>query len=168
MKQIINEFGKLDLPKTACAVFVLCATTAIALPAQTFTTLFSFDAATGGIPYAALVQATNGDLYGTTTEGGKIFRVTPRGAVTTLSTTSGIPYAGLTQATNGNFYGTTSYGVAGGTVFKMTPSGALTTLYTFGGPDGSSPYAGLVQATNGDLYGTTGQGGANGGALPSG
>ena len=43
MKRIINALGQLNWGKRAYAVFVLCATTAIALPAQTFTTLYSFD-----------------------------------------------------------------------------------------------------------------------------
>ncbi len=52
--------------KRAYAVFLLCATTAIALLAQTFTTLHSFDDTDGIFPFGGLVQATNGDLYGTT------------------------------------------------------------------------------------------------------
>ena len=35
--------GKVNWWKRAYAIFLLCAATAIALPAQTFTTLFSFD-----------------------------------------------------------------------------------------------------------------------------
>jgi uncharacterized repeat protein (TIGR03803 family) len=182
--------GKLKLGKRANAVLVLCAATAIALPAQTFTSLFSFDGTDGSVPWAALVQATNGDLYGTTAGGGNsdsacpsflapgcgtIFKITPSGTLTTVYTfcsqsacpDGANPEAALVQATNGDFYGTTVVGGAngGGTVFKITPSGTLTTLYSFcaqsGCADGGNPYAGLVQATNGDFYGTTELGGAN-------
>jgi uncharacterized repeat protein (TIGR03803 family) len=171
MKQIVNA-----------AVFVLWATTAIALPAQTFTTLFSFYETDGALPEAALVQATNGDFYGTTTAGGTygsgtVFQITPSGTLTTLYTFCSQgrcadgqePYAGLIQATNGDLYGTTGYGGANsfnaGTVFKITPSGKLTTLYSFCSQidctDGEYPLAALVQAANGDFYGTTSGGGAH-------
>jgi uncharacterized repeat protein (TIGR03803 family) len=146
--------------------------------AQTFTTLHSFDGTDGTNPYAGLVQATNGNLYGTTNAGGAnsvgtVFKITPKGTLTTLHSFDGTdgsyPYAGLVQATDGNFYGTTYIGGANGqgTVFKITPSGTLTTLYSFcsqGGfncTDGADPLAGLVLATNGDFYGTTQYGGAN-------
>src|ERR1017187_7598016 len=43
MKRIVNALGRLNWGNRACAVFVLCLTTAIALPAQTLTTLASFD-----------------------------------------------------------------------------------------------------------------------------
>ena len=70
-------------------VFALCAATAMALHAQTFTTLFSFDGTDGEYPAAALVQATNGDLYGTTEYGGAnangtVFKITPIGTLTVL------------------------------------------------------------------------------------
>jgi len=178
MKRIVNALGKLNYGKRAYAVFVLCATTAAALPAQTFTTLYSFCSqsacADGDSPLAGLVQATNGDLYGTTSQGGAncapngcgtIFKISPGGTLTTLHSFDGadgqLPEAGLIQATNGDLYGTTEFGGAynGGTVFKITPAGKLTTLYSFCSQslcaDGSMPVAGLVQATNGDLYGTT-------------
>jgi uncharacterized repeat protein (TIGR03803 family) len=132
-------------------------------------------------PFARLVQATNGDLYGTTEAGGAdgggtVFKITPSGALTPLysflsqgSTDGYSPYAGLVQATNGDLYGTTVHGGANGdygTVFKITPNGTLTTLYSFCAQpncvDGSQPFAALVQATNGDFYGTTPAGGANG------
>jgi uncharacterized repeat protein (TIGR03803 family) len=184
MRRTVNALGKLKWGKKAYAVFVLCATTAIPLPAQTFTTLHSFDGTDGQGPKAGLVQATNGNLYGTTEQGGAygggtVFKITPGGTLTTLysfcsqiNCTDGQSVeAGLVQATNGYLYGTTlqggANGTGGGTIFKITPSGTLTTLYSFcnqnGCTDGKYPYAGLVQAANGDLYGTTTGGGANGG-----
>jgi len=179
MKRIVNALDKLKL---TYAVFVLLATTSIALPAQTFTTLLSLDGADGDEPLAGLVQATNGDLYGTTEfagayNAGTVFQIAPSGALTTLysfCSQSGCtdgrgPLGGLVQDINGDFYGTTVGGGANGdygTVFKITPSGTLTTLYSFcsqsGCTDGANPEAGLVQATNGDLYGTTYDGGAQG------
>ena len=185
MTRIVNAFGKLNRGRRAYAVLVLCATTAVALPAQTFTTLFSFDNTHGATPEGSLVQATNGYLYGTTFGGGTfnygtVFKITPSGTLTTLygfagyPTDGAYPVAGLVQATNGDFYGTTwqggpnagGNGDGAGTIFKITPSGTLTTLYSFcsqsGCTDGEFPGAGLVQATNGALYGTTGLGGANG------
>jgi uncharacterized repeat protein (TIGR03803 family) len=120
MKRIINALGRLNWVKRACAVFALCLTTAIALPAQTLTTLASFNGTDGANPTAGLVQATNGDGYGTTSQGGAnacagysdcgtVFRITPSGTLTTLysfCSQSGCPdgydpYAGLVQATNG-------------------------------------------------------------------
>jgi uncharacterized repeat protein (TIGR03803 family) len=184
MKRIVNALGKLNWGKRAYAVFVLCATTAIALPAQTFTTLHSFNGTDGASPEAAPVQATNGSLYGTTpgggaNGGGTVFRITPSGTLTTLysfcsqsgCTDGSGPFPGLVQATNGDLYGTTNGGGANcapygcGTVFKITPSGTLATLYSFcyqsNCTDGADPDGALVQATNGNLYGTTTFGGAS-------
>jgi len=163
-------------------------------PTGTLTTLYNFCSQSlctdGEIPGAALIQAADGYLYGTTEDGGAgvyefpngggtVFKVTPDGKLTTLysfCSSGGVcpdgqgTYAALVQATDGDFYGTTGYGGANGnagTVFKITPSGALTTLYSFCAvgsypncTDGQWPYAGLVQATNGDFYGTTSSGGA--------
>jgi uncharacterized repeat protein (TIGR03803 family) len=152
-------------------------------PSGTLTTLHSFcsgQCTDGFYPEAGLIQATNGDLYGTTNQGifsdGAIFRITPGGTLTTVygfcsqsgCTDGRSPEAGLIQATDGSFYGTTGGGGANdyGSVFRITPSGTLTTLYSFcsqsGCVDGENPSAGLVQGTNGDFYGTTYGGGANG------
>src|ERR1022692_5071057 len=185
MKRTVNVLSKLNWGTRACAVLVLCATTAIALPAQiaTLTTIHRFCSQSGcpdgDAPYAGLVQATNGNLYGTTEVGGAhsqgtVFKVTPGGTLTTLysfcsqtnCTDGAEPFAGLVQAANGDFYGTTYSGGANvyyGTVFKITPGGTLTTLHSFNGEDAGGPVAGLVQAANGDLYGTTVNGGTNGG-----
>jgi uncharacterized repeat protein (TIGR03803 family) len=157
------------------------AATQATLDYSSFITLASFDGTDGSYPDAGLVQATNGDLYGTTLNGGAssvgtVFEITPSGTLTTLYSFCSqggcmdgeIPEAVLVQATNGDLYGTTYAGGANGygTVFRITPSGTLTTIHSFcsqsGCTDGEWPFAGLVQATNGDLYGTTYAGGANG------
>jgi len=182
MRRIVDVLGKPGRTKRAYSVFVLCAMAALDLSAQTFTTLFSLDVTDGAEPAAGLVQATNGDLYGTTFLGGAgtgscifgglgcgtILQIMPTGTLVALHSfcslsdcSDGVaPFGGLVQAANGDLYGTTTEGGAngGGTVFKITPSGTLTTLYSFA--RGSYPSAGLVQAANGDLYGTTSYGGA--------
>ena len=89
MERIVKALGKLSWGKRAYSVFLLCAMTTIALPAQTFTTLHAFEFADGADPIAGLVQATNGDLYGTTRTGGAnragtVFKITPSGTLTTL------------------------------------------------------------------------------------
>jgi uncharacterized repeat protein (TIGR03803 family) len=167
------------------ALFLFCSLAAIATPAQTFTTLADFDGTNGGGPgYMALIQGTDGNLYGTTHNGGPnpdcyidgcgtIFRISSEGTLTTVydfcpenpCADGTRPLAGLVQATNGSFYGTAYAGGANllGTVYRITSGGTLTTLQSFFGiTDGSYPEAGLVQAINGDFYGTTFEGGASG------
>src|SRR5580700_10312227 len=123
----------------AGGVFLLWALAAIALPAQTLTTLVNFDGSNGAGPDTmALVQGTDGNLYGTTTTGGAqdygtVFRITPSGTLPALYSfcaerdcaNGASPYEGLVLATDGNFYGTTTYGGANGwgTVFRITPEG---------------------------------------------
>ena len=139
----------------------------------TFTTLHLFNGSDGELPNP-LIQADDGNFYGTTFLGGSnhlgtIFKMTPDGTVTSLYSFTGNadaaePYAGLVQASNGFFYGTTSaYGQGGrGAVFAITAEGVLTVLHTFNpGSDGSRPHAGLLQASDGNLYGTTQSGGSN-------
>jgi uncharacterized repeat protein (TIGR03803 family) len=143
----------------------------------TFTTLQSFDGTDGRLSFAGLVQATDGNLYGTTYYGGtknsgNVFEITPSGTLTALyslcsksgCTDGEYTYAVPIQGTDGNFYGTTYLGGSKelGTVFKITPSGKQTTLHTFDGADGSQPLAGLVQGSNGNFYGTTNLGGSQG------
>jgi len=117
-----------------------CGTVFKITPSGTLTTLYNFcsqsNCTDGDSPNGALIQASDGNFYGTTT------------------------YGGANQAcTNGN--GDTGCG----TVFKITSSGALTTLYNFcpqsGCADGAEPGSGLIQGTDGNFYGTTIFGGAN-------
>lgn len=128
----------------------------------------------GAFPYAGLIQAKDGYLYGTTEAGGShfygtIFRMPPAGGLSTIySFTDGNsganPYARLVQGTNLNFYSTTSSGGTNGygTLFKMTTGLAVSTLYSFtGGNDGALPQTALTQGADGNFYGASYQGGAN-------
>ncbi|MGO9305606.1 MAG: choice-of-anchor tandem repeat GloVer-containing protein [Candidatus Korobacteraceae bacterium] len=147
-----------------------CGTIYKITPNGILTTMYNFcsqkNCTDGYAPWGALVLGTDGNFYGTTTNGGgynggTFFRITPTGTLTTLYAGSGSS-GGLIQASDGNFYGTDGGGTYGdGTVFRITPSGTLTTLHNFDGADGSGPEAGLVQATDGNLYGTTTYGGSN-------
>jgi uncharacterized repeat protein (TIGR03803 family) len=129
-------------------------------------TLYSFSGSNDGAnPVGALVQASDGFFYGTTS--GTIFRISSSGVFTNLYSFTGgndgaRPYAGLVQGTDGYLYGTTSAGGAQGygTVFRISTNGALTTLHSFtGSKDGAYPYSALLQGTDGSFYGTTFEGG---------
>jgi uncharacterized repeat protein (TIGR03803 family) len=125
-------------------------------------------------PQAALIQATDGNFYGTSSSGGDanagtVFQLTPAGALTRLysftgGADGGYPFAGLVQGADGNFYGTSSSGGAAGagTIFQITSSGSFTVLYSFtGGADGANPYAGLIPGADGNFYGTSSSGGSS-------
>ena len=148
------------------------------------TVVYSFCSQSGCVdgkgPTGPLLQASDGNFYGTTGGGGvncgnsgcgTVFEITPQGALTTLHSFNGTdgkaPRGGLAQGSDGNFYGVTNQGGTNclsfggcGTVFKVTPAGVLTTLYSFSGPDGDAPTAGLVQGDDANFYGTTNLGGA--------
>jgi len=83
----------------------------------------------------ALIQATDGDFYGTTetgaaNHGGTVFKINSNGTLTTIYTfcsrkdciDGSNPRTGLIQGADGNLYGTTGGGGANhwGTVFKIT------------------------------------------------
>ncbi|MGH7952461.1 MAG: choice-of-anchor tandem repeat GloVer-containing protein [Limisphaerales bacterium] len=139
-------------------------------PNGTLTTLVILDETNGAVPYGSLVQANDGNLYGTCGEGGlynkgTVFRMTTNGVLATLDnfdgTNGAYPACTLIQASDGDLYGTTTEGgdPGDGTVFKMTPDGALTTLVNFKATNGADSYGSLVQASDGDIYGTASEGG---------
>lgn len=171
---------------------LILAATAIASLAQerqpaansvNFTTLINFDSTDGGNPGGSLVQGTDGNLYGTTFDGGAnincfgtgcgtFFKVSPSGTLTSIynfcaqpnCTDGSLPSGAVVLGIDGNFYGITESGGANGygTAFKITPDGALTTLHDWCSPpdnaDGCYGYFQepntLVQARDGNFYGT--------------
>jgi len=161
----MSATGILDVQKTnwnrsirlapACALLVAFA--AAPLHAQHYQDLYDFLCTTGCMPYGALKQGANGNLYGTTPSGGAnnlgtVFMVSLAGAYTDLfdfDATTGAGGGGLTLATlDGNFYGTTT-----NTLFRFNPStNAFTILYTFGSTDGV-PQGPPVEAKDFNLYG---------------
>ena len=165
--------------KTACFTALFCAATAISSHAQAFTTLASFNNTNGSYSQAPLVQGFDGNLYGTTDNGGlkttgTIFKITLAGKLTlvhyfcsrTNCADGEVPESGLVPASNGDLYGITSSGGSGcsycGTVFRISSGGTLYTLHSFDGSDGLNPL-GLMQASNTDFYGTTSAGGSGSG-----
>jgi len=109
--------------------FVGCGTVFKITPAGKLTSLYNFAGGDGANPEAGLIQASDGNFYGTTDAGGA------------------------------NSFCNAGGAVGCGTVFKITPNGVLTTLHSFNGNDGANPLSALIQARDGRLYGTTFDGG---------
>lgn len=114
-----------------------CGTVFKMTPAGKLTTLHSFNLTDGANPIGGVVQASNGNFYGTTSAGGTNEAV------------------GCGQGAN----------TGCGTVFEITSQEIFSTLYNFCSQtscaDGMSPYGTLVQGADGNFYGTTYLGGAN-------
>jgi uncharacterized repeat protein (TIGR03803 family) len=108
-------------------------------PDGQFQSLFYFPSSSvGSYPYAAMIQGSDGNFYGTTylggnlstTQRGTIFQFTPAGNLTSLLQFTGTngavlganPQSPLVQGKDGNFYGTTVGGglYNKGTVFRLS------------------------------------------------
>src|ERR1017187_3621017 len=163
-------------------------------PAQTFKVLHNFGQINDGFaPDAGLIFDGNGNLYGTTVEGGSecgdygcgtVFELTPNqdgswseAVIHSFNGNDGAnPYAPVTFDSRGNLYGTTEHYGTGinGTLYELVPgSGGMwseITRHIFsGGWDGGGSRlltnAGVVVNSAGRLFGTTPGGGAYGGGV---
>jgi uncharacterized repeat protein (TIGR03803 family) len=150
--------------------------------------LYSFSGGTDGYGPQALIQARDGDFYGTTQNGGNssctafggsgcgtVFKIDTAGHLTTLySFTGGTdgaqPEEALLEVGEGLFYGTTLFGgdpsctvstyTGCGTIFAIDSLGDFSMLHGFsGGSEGGVPFSSLIQASDGDFYGTATAGG---------
>jgi len=134
----------------------------------------------GAFPEAALTMDAEGNLYGTTNEGGNnynmgtVFEVSADGKEHVLykfgpplGHAGARPVAGVIRDAEGNLYGTTpeggKFGV--GIVFEIGKDGKEKVLHTFCSAenctDGFYSYGDLIMDAEGNLYGTTSAGGAH-------
>jgi uncharacterized repeat protein (TIGR03803 family) len=131
----------------------------------------------GWFPESLLARDSQGNVYGTTVEGGEnssgtIFRVDKHGKESVLHSFTGgsdgcLPGPGLIADAAGNLYGVAGGGGSGlcdqgyGVVFKLDTANNLTVLHTFGFSDGAYPGSVLLFDQAGNLYGTTEGGGSS-------
>jgi len=132
----------------------------------------------GADPKSPPVQGTDGNFYGTASEGGThnggvIYQITAAGTYKVLHNfctytyqpscpTGANPTGTLVQDSKGNFFGTTAFGGNTkniGVVFELTSKNEYKVLHSFLGYDGSFPTSGLALASDGSLYGLTVGGG---------
>jgi uncharacterized repeat protein (TIGR03803 family) len=126
----------------------------------------------------ALIQASDGALYGMTSIGGTnragtVYKLNVDGngyrllhVFGSVAADGGNPGAGLIEGSDGGLYGTTFWGGSNGvgTVFRLNKDGSsYGALYHFGrtASDGVNPDTAVVQGADGALYGTTFYGGTN-------
>jgi len=133
-----------------------------------FATIYVFDQTTGEYP-TSLIQASNGNLYGTISGGicGEIFEMTTSGSLvwsydftcTIGNESGGSAPVQILQARDGNFYGATLRGGSSlgyGVIFRLDQQGNVSVVYTFpnSGQYGAGP-VGLTEGSDGNLYGAT-------------
>jgi uncharacterized repeat protein (TIGR03803 family) len=132
--------------------------------------------------YGGLMADSNGNLFGTTSQGGTanqgtVFELVKSGNSYTQNilysfaggaTDGASPYGGLVADSSGNLFGTTQEGGAQalGTVFELVKNGNSYTenvLYSFAGgaSDGAHPDGTLIMDGAGNLFGTTHHGGGS-------
>ncbi len=125
----------------------------------------------GSRPRSGLTKATDGTLYGVTSQGGvygygTLYRITSAGSFASLyewpadfTTAGGEPFTAPVLAADGWIYGATLRN--GGSIYRISTAGtnpSVLITHSAGGPMGLSP-VGLMQTSGGDLLGLSEQGG---------
>ncbi len=140
---------------------------------DSFNVMHKFNGTEGSYPQGSLIKATNGLLYGMTSDGGiygygVIFEYDCNTNTYSkrfdfdLNNTGGDPRGTLMEASNGKLYGITFSGgeYEHGVLFEwVSDSNKFSKLFDFSNTDGKYPGGTLVQANNGKLYGLTAMGG---------
>ncbi|MGC2449602.1 MAG: choice-of-anchor tandem repeat GloVer-containing protein [Candidatus Sulfotelmatobacter sp.] len=149
------------------------------------TVLYGFRGSPDGLAPSGIVENIDGNLYGTTAQGGTgncaggcgtIYRLDKAGHESVVHSFDGpngaYPSGTLIHDREGNLYGTTVGGGLDdsnqmcpggcGTAFMLSRSGKFTVMhkFTYGPSDGWYVVSGLVRDGEGNLYGTTSGGGA--------
>ena len=175
--------GQRFSPTLALMALAITFSLAVCAQAQTVTYLTKFNGNNGSEPFGPVVQATDGNFYGTTAHGGNgngnVYRMTPSGKVTSIYSFCSqtncadgqTPETPPILGSDGNLYGVTltggkgSNGNGGGVLYKMTLNGRITVLRVFCSSnactDGDLP-TGIILASDGNFYGTTNYGGSAG------
>jgi len=140
--------------------------------AQTYIDLHDFNSSAGDpsnfTNQGVMPQGHDGEIYGTSTDGGQfnqgtVFKISPTGTPTVLFSFDTLygdyPICGLTTGSDGNFYAATAYDttVGAGSIVQFTSAGAIEKLlYAFqNATDGSGPTCAPTQGTDGNYYGVT-------------
>lgn len=169
-----------------------CGTVFRLAPDGAFTNLYFFDSTNqmGFYPMGPLMQAKDGNFYGTTELGGltgipewytyskgTVFKMTPEGVTTFLASFDGtngmISRFGMVQTADGNLYGPSLGGTTrldllasgAGNVYCIKTDGSLTNMFSFNGTNGVYPHS-LWLGPDGNFYGMSRLGGL-GAAQPS-
>jgi uncharacterized repeat protein (TIGR03803 family) len=161
----------------------------VVTPSGVMTNLYEFgsdpDVDLGAGDPGNLIQATDGNLYGTTQNGGDnesgtVFRISTTGALKVVysfgaeqDAGSSYPVAALVQGSDSYLYGTAEYGGAydNGTIFKIGTNGDFSLLHSFSEIlvdgktilQGADPVSPMIQAVDGNFYGVAPYGGVGGG-----
>jgi len=167
--------------RRAFACFAMVAALLSASPAfaqSYFNVLHRFTFAEDGGDLSGLIQAGDGNFYGTAEQPdprresaghGVVFRMTPAGAITILYAfpDNGDVLPGqLADGGDGYLYGTAPFRFGAGGIYKLSFDGTLTWLYRFdsvAGATGIDPTGRLLRASDGNFYGTTSGAGPGGG-----
>jgi uncharacterized repeat protein (TIGR03803 family) len=147
----------------------------------TYELLYAFTGSSDGrLPLAGVVLDANGNLFGTTSQGGAhsggtVYKLANNGngsySLQTIYSFNGLygaaPEAGVTLDASGDVFGTATGGDAYhyGMVYELMHSGQVyfeKTLHTFTGTngDGGLPRASVLVDAHGDIFGTTDAGGS--------